>query len=243
MYFSNEATNVSGRVLFQPGPPTTCPQSENDPTAADSAPFNLAAPQVPESPGRLTFTDTIPVGYPDPHAASPDELLSSFAAGGGPASLTTGSPHVTDTLHALSTLKPLGQLRDSFILATNEEGLWIIDQHVAHESILFEKILRERNTEQVQRQRLLMPLLIDLLPAQMITFAEIAEELEHNGFEAEPFGPRTLAIKAAPVGLEGRELETMIEELLAIPDRSQQTENAEARRRRIAASIACCTQP
>jgi DNA mismatch repair protein MutL len=84
-----------------------------------------------------------------------------------------------------------------------------------------------------------MPLLIDLLPAQMITFAEIAEELEHNGFEAEPFGPRTLAIKAAPVGLEGRELETMIEELLAIPDRSQQTENAEARRRRIAASIAC----
>ena len=84
-----------------------------------------------------------------------------------------------------------------------------------------------------------MPLLIDLLPAQMITFAEIAEELEHNGFEAEPFGPRTLAIKAAPVGLEGRELEIMIEELLAIPDRSQQTENAEARRRRIAASIAC----
>jgi DNA mismatch repair protein MutL len=84
-----------------------------------------------------------------------------------------------------------------------------------------------------------MPLLIDLLPAQMITFADISEELEHNGFEAEPFGPRTLAIKAAPVGLEGRELETMIEELLAVPDRNQQTENGEARRRRIAASIAC----
>jgi DNA mismatch repair protein MutL len=73
----------------------------------------------------------------------------------------------------------------------------------------------------------------------MITFAEIAEELERNGFEAEPFGPRTLAIKAAPVGLEGRELEQMIEEVLAIPDRNQQTENSEARRRRIAASIAC----
>jgi DNA mismatch repair protein MutL len=84
-----------------------------------------------------------------------------------------------------------------------------------------------------------MPLLIDLLPAQMITFAEIAQELDRNGFEAEPFGPRTLAIKAAPVGLEGHELEQMIEEVLAIPDRNQQTENAEARRRRIAASIAC----
>ena len=98
---------------------------------------------------------------------------------------------------------------------------------------------RDLSTEKIQRQRLLMPLLIDLLPAQMITFAEIAEELDRNGFEAEPFGPRTLAIKAAPVGLEGRELERMLEEVLAVPDREQQTENSETRRRRIAASIAC----
>ena len=84
-----------------------------------------------------------------------------------------------------------------------------------------------------------MPLLIDLLPAQMITFSQIADELNRNGFEAEPFGPRTLAVKAAPVGLEGRELEQMLEEVLAVTDRNQQTENAEARRRRIAASIAC----
>jgi len=93
--------------------------------------------------------------------------------------------------------------------------------------------------EKVQRQRLLMPLLVDLLPAQMIAFARLADELERNGFEAEPFGPQTIAIKAAPVGLEGRELERMIEEVLAVPDREQQTENAESRRHRIAASIAC----
>jgi DNA mismatch repair protein MutL len=84
-----------------------------------------------------------------------------------------------------------------------------------------------------------MPLLVDLLPAQMITFAEIADELDRNGFEAEPFGPRTLAVKAAPVGLEGVELERMLEEVLAVTDRNQQSENAEARRRRIAASMAC----
>jgi len=105
------------------------------------------------------------------------------------------------SLRALASLKPLGQLRESFILATNEEGLWIIDQHVAHERVLFEKILREREVEQVQRQRLLMPMLIDLTPAQMVVFAQIAAELDRNGFEAEPFGPRTLAIQAAPVGL------------------------------------------
>jgi len=216
--------------------PNSTPQSDPDPTAADTATFHaplvksptfsLAAPIVSPSPGRFAFSGhSIPVGY---------ESHQTQTETNEPA-----APQQADTLSALSTLKPLGQLRDSFILATNEEGLWLVDQHVAHERILFEKVLRERDTEQVQRQRLLMPLLIDLLPAQMITFAEIAEELERNGFEAEPFGPRTLAIKAAPVGLEGHELEQMLEEVLAIPDRNQQTENSEARRRRIAASIAC----
>jgi DNA mismatch repair ATPase MutL len=81
-----------------------------------------------------------------------------------------GSP----SLHGLASLRPLGQLRESFILAVNQEGLWIIDQHVAHERVLFERVLRQRQVEQVERQRLLMPMLIDLLPAQMVTFAAIA---------------------------------------------------------------------
>ena len=80
-------------------------------------------------------------------------------------------------LNHLGSLRPLGQLRESFILATGEDGLWIIDQHVAHERVLFEKILRDRQVEQVQRQRLLMPLLVELKPWQMVVFAEIAEEL------------------------------------------------------------------
>jgi len=186
--------------------------------------FELRTVAVEESPGRLAFSveDSIAVGYGQP---------SISLAGSG----VVEAP----TLYSLSTLKPLGQVRDSFILAVNDEGLWIIDQHVAHERVLFEKVMRERDTEQVQRQRLLMPLLVDLLPAQMVAFARIAEELECNGFEAEPFGPRTLAVKAAPVGLEGKELEHMLEELLAVDDRLSQTENGEARRRRIAASIAC----
>jgi DNA mismatch repair protein MutL len=143
------------------------------------------------------------------------------------------------TLHSLASLKPMAQLRESFILAVNDEGLWIIDQHVAHERVLFEKILRERQTERVERQQLLMPMLIDLLPQQMAVFSALAEELERNGCEAEPFGPHTIAIKAAPAGLSGPGLERMIHEVLEQPGAATQSENLEAARTRIAASIAC----
>ncbi len=205
--------------VFEPHP--TLLQSEGALEPGDVAAFALEQRMVPPSPGRLGFTGSgMAVGYDEPAAA--------VSAGDTP----------LPTLNSLATLKPLGQLRDSFILATNEEGLWIVDQHVAHERVLFEKILRERETERVQRQRLLMPLLVELLPQQMVVFASLAAELERNGFEAEPFGPRTLAVKAAPVGLEGRELERMLEEVLGA-DREQQAENADARSTRIAASIAC----
>ncbi len=204
--------------VFHPDQPVMQSEGSIEPGDIDS--FALTQPIVAPSPGRLGFTGSgVAVGY--------DDLLAS-----------PGESVPAPTLNSLATLKPLGQLRDSFILATNEEGLWIVDQHVAHERVLFEKILRERETERVQRQRLLMPVLVELLPEQMVVFASLAAELERNGFEAEPFGPRTLAIKAAPVGLEGRELERMLEEVLSA-DREQQTENADARATRIAASIAC----
>jgi DNA mismatch repair protein MutL len=193
--------------------------SESVPVMNDAEPFHLA-PAANATTERLQFGQSaIAVGY---------EAPSGLASDGE-----------EQTLNALSTLRPLGQLRNSFILAVNEEGLWIVDQHVAHERVLFEKILRDREVERVQRQRLLMPLLIDVPPAQMVTFARLATELEKNGFEAEPFGPGTIAVKAAPVGLEGRELERMVEEVLAVPERELQAENAHARQHRIAASIAC----
>ncbi|MGA2672331.1 MAG: DNA mismatch repair endonuclease MutL [Terracidiphilus sp.] len=146
-------------------------------------------------------------------------------------------------LNRLGSLRPLGQLRESFILASGDDGLWIIDQHVAHERILFEKILRDRQVEQVQRQRLLMPLLVELKPWQLVVFARIAEELERNGFEVEPFGPQTLAVKAAPVGLEGAALERMLTEVIeqssGSSEEPQRNEDLAALRTRIAASIAC----
>jgi DNA mismatch repair protein MutL len=212
------------------------PQAGFGPQASfgPQAPFELREFQAAAATGRLGFEGNgIAVGYED--GSTP--LIAQEARDAWATRNDGGAAQ--GTLNALATLKPLGQLRDSFILAVNDEGLWIVDQHVAHERVLFEKILRERTTEHVQRQRLLMPVLVELLPEQMVRFAAIAAELERNGFEAEPFGPRTLAVKATPVGLDGQELERMLEEVLGVSEKSAQVENAEVRGARIAASIAC----
>ncbi len=143
------------------------------------------------------------------------------------------------TLAALSTLRPLGQIRNSFILAVNEDGLWIIDQHVAHERVLFERILKQRAAHKVESQRLLIPIVLELTPAQQAVFAEIADELQHNGFEAEPFGARSVAVKVAPAGVDAAAVEKMLHELLDQISREEQSLNLEKIRGRIAASIAC----
>ena len=143
------------------------------------------------------------------------------------------------TLESLRTLRPLGQIKNSFILAVNEDGLWIIDQHVAHERVLFEKILRQRSAQQVESQRLLMPLVIELTAGQQAIFSDIAEELARNGFEAEPFGARSVAVKIAPAGVDAAQIEHMMNEILEQLTREDQAINLEAVRTRIAASIAC----
>ncbi len=204
------------------------PESEPPTFAEDTDRFALTAAPIEPLAGRLDFMSAeavarLPAAESCNAPVAPDYAASDEAA----------------TLRTLGSLKALGQLRESFILATNEEGLWIIDQHVAHERVLFEKVLRDRKVEGVQRQRLLMPMLVELTPAQMVSFAQIANELDRNGFEAEPFGPRTLAIKSAPIGLEGRALERMLMEVLEQSDREEQSENLDAVRTRVAASIAC----
>ena len=143
------------------------------------------------------------------------------------------------TLSALGTLKPLGQIRNSFILAVNEDGLWIVDQHVAHERVLFERVLKQRAAMRVESQRLLMPIVLELSPAQQAVFREISEELARNGFEAEPFGARSVAIKVAPAGVEAAAVEHMLHELLDQFSSEEQSLNLEKIRTRIAASIAC----
>jgi len=136
-------------------------------------------------------------------------------------------------------LKPVGQIRDSFILAINPLGLWIIDQHVAHERILFEKIWKRRLTELPEKQQLLMPLIVELTPGQMAVFAEISDELNRNAFEVEPFGSRTIAVKTTAADVAAGDVEHLLHEILEQFEREEQSLNLEKIRTNIAASIAC----
>jgi DNA mismatch repair protein MutL len=129
-------------------------------------------------------------------------------------------PPPESSLSALSDLRPLGQIHESFIVAAGRDGLWIIDQHVAHE-------------------RILMPLILTLTPEQQIDYARIADELLASGFETEPFGNRTIAVKAAPAAVAGPDLEKILFEILETAEGEMRAASLDDLRRNICASIAC----
>ncbi len=206
---------------------------------APAGEFALRAPELPPESQRLQFEGGIAVE--GNAAVAVARFPRQTFAGGDNCGNVLPEPETEtiSSLASLSTLKPLGQIRNSFILAVNEEGLWIVDQHVAHERVLFEKILRQRAAERVESQRLLMPIIVELTPAQQAVFTEIADELRRNGFELEPFGSRTIAVKLSPAGVDAAQVEHMLHELLDQFASEEQALNLEKARGRIAASIAC----
>jgi DNA mismatch repair protein MutL len=139
----------------------------------------------------------------------------------------------------IADLKPLGQVSASFIVAVNGEGLWIVDQHVAHERVLFEQHLEARRAGKVEAQRILMPLVIELSPRQIVTFEKIAEELSANGFEVEPMGPKSVAIQAVPAGVGAPDAEKLLTEILNGIERENAAISIETLQAKIAASTAC----
>ena len=159
------------------------------PRAAE--PFVLRPPTLPPQEQRLPFA------APQSGAAAAECAGAAVVAEAAPA----GGPN------ELEELKPLGQISNSFIVAVSPTGLWLVDQHVAHERVLFEDHLRARARGTVEGQRLLTPVLVELTPHQQALWEEIAPELEGHGFELGTFGPRTIAVEAAPAGVAASQIE------------------------------------
>jgi len=138
-----------------------------------------------------------------------------------------------------NNIRPLGQLEESFIIATDDEGLLLIDQHVAHERILFDKYRALEAERRSESQQLLVPETFDLTPAQAAVFDGLAPELENYGFELMRLSGRTVAIKATPADLPAGEARNMLSELLDTVDAEKKGSARETLRDEIAASLAC----
>jgi DNA mismatch repair protein MutL len=176
--------------------------------------------------------------YPDPRGASlPASAEPNWAANFAAANSDAPArlPHPDE----ITDLKPLGQVSASFIVAVNGEGLWIVDQHVAHERVLFEQHLEARRAGKVESQRMLMPMILELAPRQLVIYEKIAEELSVNGFEVEPMGPRSVAIQAVPAGVANADAEKLLTEILDGIERENAAISIETLQAKIAASTAC----
>jgi DNA mismatch repair protein MutL len=149
------------------------------------------------------------------------------------------APSGTANGDQLSELKPLGQVNSSYIVAVNGEGLWIVDQHVAHERVLFEQHLRARREGPLTGQRLLMPIVVELSPRQLSIVERISEELAANGFEVAPMGPRSVAIHEAPAAITAADAEKLLLEILDGVEREDQAISIETLQAKIAASTSC----
>ncbi len=136
-------------------------------------------------------------------------------------------------------VNPLGQMHNSFIIATDRTGLLLIDQHVAHERILFEQHWNALRRKKVETQRLLIPETLDLSPAQTTSLDQVLPELEENGFELGRLSGRTIAIKAIPAMLGSGVARTLLLELLDAIEDNRRGLSLDEIRAEIAASLAC----
>ena len=136
-------------------------------------------------------------------------------------------------------IRPLGQLEESYIIATDGEGLLLIDQHVAHERILFDKYHSLEDQRRAESQNLLMPVTFDLTPAQAAAFEVVAAELEAYGFGLMRLSGRTVAIKAVPVDLPAGEARNMLAEVLETVDTEKRGAAQATLRNTIATTLAC----
>jgi len=135
-------------------------------------------------------------------------------------------------------IRPLGQLEESYIIATDEEGLLLIDQHAAHERILFDRYHALEGARRAESQHLLMPETFDLTPAEAIAFDRATGELEAYGFELMRLSGRTVAIKAVPADLPADEARNVLGEVLSTMDAERRIAGQDKLRDEIASALA-----
>jgi DNA mismatch repair protein MutL len=213
---------------------------------------------VPELQLLPTYRETVPMaqsipgvlaGGTYPSRWTPDDVRTALATAGGqgqpataPDSFAGGATPAEGAATPDSPVKPmipLGQFRDTFIIAVDSDGIAIIDQHVAHERVLFERVMERLSAGRLESQRLLEPLLVELSPESRQALLGHAADLDRLGFGIEEFGGDTLRLTAAPALLGREDAVTAVRALAEDLEGLDRGGNAGGAIRRIAATTAC----
>ncbi len=179
------------------------PELKLSPTTATAEAVNLSLPNLLSAFERLTpgsSGSTVAAGPGSDEPRRADMATSTLPAIG----TTPGVASDANISLVLKPLVPLGQFRNTFIIAVDSDGVAVIDQHVAHERVLYERIMERLTAGPLDSQRLLTPMLLDLPPDARSALVSHVVELHQCGFEVEEFGPSSVKVTAMPA-LLGRE--------------------------------------
>jgi len=202
--------------------------------------------QLQSPAGFQSFPSTIPL----PHAY-PSTFPSRWSVGPAKAGsyeserVLTAPSYVEagfsrpDEPSPIRPMTALGQFRDTFIIAIDDEGIAIVDQHVAHERVLFERITERLTSGALESQRLLVPMLVDLPPAARQALTSHAVDLERLGFELEEFGGESIRVTACPALLGREDCAAALRSLAQDLEGLDRGSGVDAAIKRIAATTAC----
>ena len=207
---------------------TALPPVGSEPVAGWPRAFEQRRPSPPHETSR-------PLILQQPPTLSRLALALSGQSPG--AAATAAMPELQPTLPArVPLLRPLGQVGTTYIIAEGPAGMYLIDQHAAHERVLYERFVAAGSQPLEQSQPLLSPVLLELSPAQQSLVSVYAAALRERGFEIEPFGPGGYVLRTAPADLKNDDPARAFAELLDLLTRDDAPSDP---RGRVAASLAC----
>jgi DNA mismatch repair protein MutL len=221
---------VVRRALMEALGQPNAPQLQLRADTAAAGPMAVAIPGILAGGAYPNRWQPFAAGTPIGQSAQRDPLTGTAAQHDRAAGIAA---------HEMRPLIPLGQFRDTFIVAIDDEGIAIIDQHVAHERVLFERVMERLTSGSLESQRLLVPIVLELPPAAHDTLAARAGELRRLGFDVESFGPKTINVTAVPALLDAGECSKTLQALADDLERLDRGADLEQALRRIAATTAC----
>ncbi len=229
-YAHRPAEKISGNL----GIPSISPLPENVPVRTENA-FDFLPPSASHDPFRRALNYPFKDAPPALEAQKEEghHLLRVLP------NMLFNSPVESQSVFQSEGVRILGQIQESYIIACDRQGLLIVDQHVAHERILYEKLAAAMQSNRVESQGLLVPISLELPPHQAALLEKMMPELNKNGFHVEHFGGNSVLIRSVPAIARDSDCQKLLSEILEGLEQEERTLDVDRIRDRIAVGTAC----